>query len=93
MSMMLDSSPTDPVWWLGQMYSELTHRQREMEEWNDFYTGLHPMPFLTKSHDSKMHSEFYRLLEESRSNFMQLIVDTVAERMKVDGFRLSASTD
>jgi hypothetical protein len=40
-----------------------------------------------------MRSEFRQLLEDSRSNFMRLVVDAVDERLKVEGFRLSGNTD
>jgi hypothetical protein len=60
---------------------------------DNYYYGDHPLPFVTKAHNSKMHDEFRKLLEDSRSNFMRLIVDAAEERLKVEGFRLSASTD
>jgi hypothetical protein len=40
-----------------------------------YYRGDHPLPFLTKAHDSKMRDEFRQLLEDSRTNFMRLVVD------------------
>lgn len=59
----------------------------------NYYLGNHPLPFLTESHQSKMIDEFRRLLEESRSNFMRLVVDVVEERLQVEGIRLSAGDD
>jgi hypothetical protein len=64
-----------------------------MQLMDDYYSGRHPLPFLTKSHNSKMRDEFRQLLEDSRSNFMRLVVDAVEERLIVSGFRLSAATD
>lgn len=79
--------------WLDILWPELTKRRPELERMNDYYIGNHPLPFLTKAHQDKTQSEFRRLLEESRSNFMRLVVDVVEERLRVEGFRLSASTD
>lgn len=59
----------------------------------DYYEGKHPLPFLTKAHSAKMHDEFHRLLKESSTNFMRLVVDVVAERLTVEGIRLSSSSD
>lgn len=82
-----------PLWWLDKLYGELGARQTELTRMNAYYTGDHPLPFLTKAHDSKMRDEFRLLLEDSRSNFMRLVVDAVEERLSVKGFRLSASRD
>lgn len=90
---MADPTPQSPMWWLNKLYGELCGRQGEMERMDAYYSGLHPMPFLTKAHESKMRDEFRMLLEDSRANFMRLVVDVVEERMRVEGFRLSASSD
>lgn len=82
-----------PAWWLHTMYRKLSERTSQMELMNQYYSGDHPLPFLTHAHDSKMRSEFRTLLEDSRSNFCRLVVDVVEERLKVEGFRLSAGAD
>src|SRR5581483_3350193 len=86
-------APQSPEWWLGKLSNELQSRQTQMDLMERYYTGEHPLPFLTKAHESKIRSEFRILLEDSRSNFMRLVVDAVEERMKVEGIRLSGSTD
>lgn len=83
----------DPLWWLNVLENRLLQRQATMKKWDDYYAGNHPLPFLTEAHRAKMQREFRQLLEESRSNFMRLVVDAVDERMVVDGFRLSAESD
>lgn len=82
-----------PAWWLTTLFNELANRQSEMDLMDRYYTGDHPLPFLTSAHEAKMRSQFRLLLEASRTNFMALVVDTVEERLRVDGFRLSASSD
>lgn len=82
-----------PLWWVGQLEFQLSSRQRDMAQMDAYYSGAHPLPFLTKAHDAKMRDEFRELLEDCRSNFMRLVVDAAEERLRVEGFRLSASTD
>jgi hypothetical protein len=79
--------------WLARLYPALRERRSGLDALNDYYTGDHPLPFLTQAHAEKMRSQFRQMLEESRSNFMRLIVDVVDERLQVDGFRVSADTD
>lgn len=90
---MAEPQPQSPEWWLAKLYDELADRQASMQLMDNYYSGDHPLPFLTKAHNAKMRDEFRQLLEDSRSNFMQLVVDAVEERLQVEGFRLSAETD
>lgn len=91
---MLPARPEDQaVWWLHKLEGELSARQAQMKLYDDYYRGEHPLPFLTPAHAKKLRTEFRRLLEESRTNFMRLVVDAVEERLRVEGFRPSASTD
>jgi hypothetical protein len=82
-----------PEWWLSQLEAKLADRQTDMQLMNDFYTGQHPLPFVTKAHLPKIRNEFRELLQDSRSNFTGLVVDAVEERLRVEGIRLSASSD
>ena len=52
----------------------------------DYYRGEHPLPFVTSKDNARMAREFSDLLKDSRTNFCRLIVDSVEERMRVDGF-------
>jgi len=90
---MADPKPQAPLWWLEKLAGELATRQSGMQLMDSYYSGDHPLPFLTKAHGSKMRDEFSQLLKDSRSNFMRLVVDAVEERLIVSGFRLSAATD
>lgn len=94
MASVLDLRPEEQaLWWLHRLESDLQSRQAKMEEFDSYYRGDHPLPFITPSHAAKLRNEFRRLLEESRTNFTRLVVDVVEERLRVDGFRLSASSD
>lgn len=81
------------AWWLQQLSGQLAGRQAHMQRMNDYYVGQHPLPFLTEAHRLKMINEFRRLLDQCRANFMRLVVDVVEERLRVEGIRLSASSD
>jgi hypothetical protein len=82
-----------PLWWLVTLENRLMQRQTAMKTLDKWYRGEHPLPFLTQAHNAKMSNEFGKLLDESKSNFMRLVVDATEERLAVEGFRLSAETD
>jgi hypothetical protein len=66
------------------------HRRREALLTADrYYSGDHPMPFLTK----QAAMRYRRLVEQSRTNWPALIVDAVADRLAVEGFRLDNAVD
>jgi len=88
-----ESAVGSPLWWLETLEAALNKRRPHMELMDRYYRGDHPLPFLTRTHESKMRTEFATLLADSRSNFMRLVVDAVEERLAVEGFRLSAEDD
>lgn len=77
-----------PEWWLPRLEAEIRERHDRMAKFDNYYSGRHPLPFLTPSHADKIQDEFRRMLDESKSNFCRLVVDAVDERLKVDGLRL-----
>lgn len=85
-------APT-PEQWRDSLYPKLRGRIAELQKYEDYYVGKHPLPFLTKAHADKMMGPFRQMLDESQTNFMRLIIDTVAERLRIEGIRLSASSD
>lgn len=78
---------------LNVLYGRLAARAPKIRAMDAYYTGDHPLPFLSKAHQDKIRSEFRQMLDDSRSNFMRLVIDAVAERLTVSGFRLSAESD
>jgi hypothetical protein len=85
-------SAGSPLWWLRRLKKELDKRRRRMLVLDGYYRGDHPLPFVADAHNAKMRNEFRKLLEQSRSNFMELVIDAVDERLKIDGLRLSAES-
>jgi hypothetical protein len=66
-----------------KLIDKLGAQARRHARFDDYYTGEHPLP------DSPpgARSEYLRLMRLSRSNWMELVVDAVAERLVVDGVR------
>jgi len=75
--------PLSPEWWLARLYKKLVARRAEVEFFNDYYTGNHPLPWLAP----QARDEFRRILKMTRSNYMGLVCDATAERLSVEGFR------
>jgi hypothetical protein len=76
--------PGEPLWWVERMWKELAERRRYADLMRQYYSGNHPLPMIPE----KARSGFQRLLKQSRSNYVGLVVDATAERLQIDGFRL-----
>jgi len=48
-----------------------------------YYRGNHPIPKMPR----ELEAEYKRMIVQARSNFMRVVVDAVAERLNVQGFR------
>jgi hypothetical protein len=78
----------DPLQWVKLLGDALTRRWQTSRIYDDYYRGDHRLPAgptLAASH------AYRRLLRESRSNWAELVVDAVNERLRVIGFRWSGS--
>lgn len=73
-----------PLWWLARLYGRLVERQVDIENYDRYYRGDHPLPWLP----AQARDEFRRVLRMTRSNYMGLVVDAMVERMNVEGFRI-----
>lgn len=78
--------PLSPEWWLARLYKRLSDRRDEIEFFNDYYTGNHPLPWVAP----QARDEFRRIVRMTRSNYMGLVCDATAERLSVEGFRFGA---
>ena len=84
---MPDLQPQSPEWWLNRLYKQLVERRAALDLFNDYYTGEHPLPWLAP----QARDEFRRLVRMTRSNYMGLVCDAVAERVNVEGFRFAGA--
>jgi hypothetical protein len=78
-----DALPQSPEWWVKRLYARLSDRQEQVEFFNDYYSGNHPLPWVAP----QAREEFRRLVRMTRSNYMGLVVDAMVERVSVEGFR------
>lgn len=68
---------------MTRLYKRLVARRDEIDFFNDYYIGNHPLPWVSP----QAREEFRRLVRMTRSNYMGLVVDATAERLSVEGFR------
>jgi hypothetical protein len=80
-----------PDWWLDRLYKQLRERAPQIDEWDDWYSGDHPMP----AGYEKASPLFERLYETTGLNMLQLVTDAGLDRMHIDGFKIAGevSTD
>lgn len=74
-----------PLWWVERLNKRLEDRAGTLDLLSRYYEGDHPLP---QPINERVRRQFVRMLTASRANWTGLIVDAVAERLHVDGFRL-----
>jgi hypothetical protein len=81
-------APLSPQWWLKRLYDRLRGQRERFDFYDAYYRGEPPnLPWLPE----QARSEFNRLLALTKSNYMGLVVDSMVERMQVEGFRIGDS--
>lgn len=78
-----------PLWWVQRLEKRLKDQVHDAELLGRYYEGDHPLPV---AHD-RAREAFQRLLRQSRANWCGLIIDAVAERLHVDGFRMETTDE
>jgi hypothetical protein len=73
---------------IKSLESDLEKQAAACVKRDDWYSGEHPVPALTGS--SKATEAYKALLDEARSNWCEIVVDAVEERLAVIGFRFGA---
>lgn len=77
--------PVSPADWADYLGGKLDGQAVEAAKWNDYYDGIHQSLFTQE----KTKRAFGTLLDAFADNFCGLVVDSVSERLKVDGFRMT----
>lgn len=72
---------------VGFMLERMEVRNRHFATLRAYYGGDPPMPWV----HAKAQAMYRSLMQQARSNFPLLVVDTVADRLNVEGFRLDGS--
>ena len=82
--------PGEPGWWLHRLLNRLAGELPELELLHSYYEGTNGIPAHA---DKSVRQAFKRLMAMSRTNFAELIVEAVRERMRPSGFRTGAAGD
>lgn len=80
---------TTPVMWLAALTKQLDEQRTRFRLWREYVDGKHRLEFVT----AEYRAEFAQMIAAVCDNWMPLVVDSVAERLKVEGFRLGDDPD
>lgn len=79
-----------PGWWLDRLIKKLGARRDRYDLLDDYYTGENGIPVRA---DKAVREAYRRLMRVARTNFAELVVEAVRERMVPVGFRTGAEGD
>ena len=82
--------PGSPGWWLRRLLTKLADRQDRYDDLDAYYTGEAAAPASTTK---AVRQAYQRLMRLARTNFAELVVEAVRERMVPVGFRTGAEPD
>ncbi|MCZ4097319.1 MULTISPECIES: phage portal protein [unclassified Streptomyces] len=86
----LGSPPSTPVEWLIYLQGRLSTRLAQIRRYADYYEGRQStMPFSQSLYNTAFGDAF----RDWSDNFCGLIVDSVNERLAVEGFRMTSDPD
>lgn len=80
-----------PGWWLKRLMGKLESRSHDYDLLDSYYCGSAISGPLNPS--KAVRDSFRRLMQMSRTNFAELVVEAVRERMNPSGFRTGADSD
>lgn len=73
-----------PAWWRDRLLLQLEDQRRATKLTRDYYEGRHRMPFATQ----QWQGMFGQVFRDAQNNFLQIVVDSVDERLQVEGIRV-----
>src|SRR4051812_18734371 len=77
--------PYSPEWWVRFLSARLATRQVSVRVYDDYYEGRHRLGYA----GVKWQQTFGSLFSHFADNWCQLVVDACAERLRVEGFRMT----
>lgn len=84
-----NEKPGSPLQWLYHLDAKLELQKPDLVWLEDYYRGFHRTPLSKDPAESPaMQQLLARMLEQSGSNFMRLVVDAMVQRIRMQGFRL-----
>lgn len=75
-------------WWLRKLEKQLKDQQKRIAKPEKYYEGEHEMRFASQ----KFGQAFGKMFLAASDNWMPLVVDSVQERLRVEGFRVGSKT-
>ena len=88
---MLDiATPESTGWWLQRLTTKLLNDRPGFQTLDDYYTGEAAVPTLASK---AVRDAYRRLMRMSRTNFAELVVEALRERVAPNGFRTGAEGD
>jgi hypothetical protein len=85
----IPSKPETPAAWVDYLSNKLVGQSIEAVKMNDYYEGRHSFLFA----QDKFKNAYAKLIGGFSDNFCSLIVDSVSERLAVDGFRMGSDPE
>lgn len=88
---MLDvTTPDTAGWWLARLSAKLNDARPGYQMLDDYFAGSAPVPSIaTKA----VRQAYQRLMRMARTNFAELVVEALRERVQPNGFRTGAEGD
>lgn len=74
-------------WWVERLNARLDERQKSIRTLNDYYEGDHPLPDVPPHVSEEDKSKFRHWMRKNRANWMGIVVESVVERLEVQGIR------
>lgn len=88
---MIDTqTPGSPGWWIARLHAQLIDRRPRYELLDSYYTGAAAAPTTA---NRAVRDAYQRLQSLARTNYSELVVEAVRERMQPLGFRTGADSD
>ena len=78
------TEPESPGWWLDRLFKRLAERRTHYDGLDAYYEGRNMAP---PTSSREISQAYQRLMAVSRTNFAELVVEAVRERMMPVGFR------
>jgi hypothetical protein len=80
-----------PGWWMQRLFNQLSNpqRRRRLQLLHDYHSGNAPLPILADN----VREAFCAFQKKSRTNFGELVVSAMSERMTIAGFRTALDGD
>lgn len=82
-----------PEWWRHRLSQRLLLDRSTLNFWWRYHVGDHPAPAMPEKIRDKLLPTYKAMLRRSRVNFMRMIVEAYADRMRPIGFWLGGDSD